>query len=88
MVNLRNKPVDRRRLDGPSRWSYRHQERAKAVKLAQARRGYMAQSENSDKFRTERKPGTGGFTGGLNIQQQRMRDVGDENRRAESFRPQ
>ena len=48
----------------------------------------MAQSENSDKFRTERKPGTGGFTGGPAIQQQRMREIGDENRRAESFRPQ
>lgn len=34
-----------------------------------------------------RTPGTGGY-GGLQIQQQRVRQIGNERRRAESFRPE
>lgn len=85
-VNLRNKPVDRRRLSVADRKSYKPDMRIKAVQRANAYRGQMAMQNNNDQFRTEQKPGTGGFTGGRGVQQSRLRKVGQENRRAESFR--
>ena len=85
-VNLRNKPVDRRRLSVADRESYKPDMRLKAVQRANAYRGQMAMQNNNDQFRTEQKPGTGGFTGGAGVQQSRLRKVGQETRRAESFR--
>ena len=41
---------------------------------------------NIEQARTEQKPGTGGFTQGISIQQQRLRDIGEENRRARQLR--
>ena len=43
--------------------------------------------ENMPKNTTDRRPGTGGFTQGIGIQQQRMRNKGAEVRRAKSLRP-
>ena len=37
---------------------------------------------------TERAPGTGGFSAGIGIQQQRLRELGADKRRSESFRPE
>ena len=37
---------------------------------------------------TSQTPGTGGFTAGLAIQQERYRRMGQENRQAEGMRPQ
>ena len=85
-VNLRNKPVDRRRLSVADRKSYKPDMRLKAVQRANAYRGQMAMQNNNDQFRTEQKPGTGGFTGGRGVQQARLREVGQQNRRAASFR--
>ena len=85
-VNLRNKPVDRRRLSVADRKSYKPDMRVKAVKRANAYRGQMAMQNKNDQFRTEKKPGTGGFTGGIGVQQARLRKVGEDNRRAMSFR--
>ena len=85
-VNLRNKPVDRRRLSVADRESYKPDMRLKAVQRANAYRGQMAMQNNNDQFRTEQKPGTGGFTGGAGVQQSRLRKVGQETRRAECFR--
>lgn len=63
------------------------QQRNTAFKRAKLRRGVLKQRQNIDKFRTERKPGTGGFSDGLGIQQQRMREKGQEIQRAEDMRP-
>lgn len=76
-----------RRMDAQSRRTYRMQQRSTAFKRAKLRRGVIKQQQNTDKFRTERKPGTGGFSDGLGIQQQRMREKGQEIQRAEDMRP-
>lgn len=85
-ANLRNNKIDRRRLSAQDRRTYKPQQRAQAVARTKAYRGAIAQQRNSDKFRTEQKPGTGGFTQGLGIQIERLREIGDENRRAEELR--
>ena len=84
-VNLRNKPVDRRRLSAVDRKSYKPDMRVKAVKRANAYRGQMAMQNKNEEFRTEKKPGTGGFTGGRAVQQQRLRDVGDKKQKSYVF---
>ena len=86
MSNLRNTPIDRRRMSESDRSQYKAGDRINAIKRAKAYRGRMAQQRNSDQFRTERNPGTGGFTQGRAIQQARLREVGDEQRRSESLR--
>lgn len=85
-TNLRNNPIDRRRLSASDRQSYKPQQRAKAVARAKAYRGQLAMQNNQEQFRTEQKPGTGGFTQGLGIQQQRLRDIGTQNRRSAQLR--
>jgi len=85
-VNLRNAPIDRRRLSAADRQSYKPQQRLKALAKAKAYRGHMAMMNNRDQFRTEQKPGTGGFTQGLGIQQQRFRDIGAQNKRSAQLR--
>ena len=85
-VNLRNKPIDRRRLTAQDRQSYKPQQRMKAVQKAKAYRGQLAMQNNLEQARTEQKPGTGGFTQGIGIQQQRLRDIGTDNRRARQLR--
>ena len=47
----------------------------------------MSQQINRPKFTTERKPGTGGFTKGIGVQQERLREEGAKVRRAEALRP-
>ena len=84
--NLRNGPVDKRRLKD----SDQYQSRSAARKLAQARlnRGELAWSGKVNVGRQEQTPGTGGFTQGLAIQQQRVREQGQELRRSKALRPQ
>ena len=60
--------------------------RLKAVAKAKAYRGQLAMQNKNEEFRTEQKPGTGGFTQGLGIQQQRLREVGQQNRRSKQLR--
>lgn len=85
-ANLRNKPIDRRRLSAADRQSYKPEMRLKAVAKAKAYRGQLAMQNKNEAFRTEQKPGTGGFTQGLGIQQQRLREVGQQNRRSKQLR--
>ena len=85
-MNLRNAPLDRRRLSAADRESYKPQQRLKAVAKAKAYRGQLAMQNNQEQFRTEKKPGTGGFTQGIGIQQQRLRDIGTQNRRSAQLR--
>ena len=86
-VNLRDKPIDRRRLSRQDRQSYRPGQRTQKIARARARKGYIAQRENSPVNTTDRKAGTGGFTQGLAIQQQRVRDKGQELKRSKQLRP-
>ena len=85
-VNLRSKPIDRRRLSAQDKSDY-NMSRSKKIAGARSRRGAMAQRENMPVAHTAQKPGTGGFTQGLAIQQQRNREKGAEVRRSKALRP-
>ena len=85
-VNLRTKPIDRRRLSAQDKSDY-NMVRSKKIAGARARRGQMAKRENNPIAHTTQKPGTGGFTQGLSIQQQRNREKGAEVRRSKALRP-
>ena len=87
-ASLRTKPIDRRRLSAQDRASYKPQKRLGAIAKARAFKASWSKAKQSKQFATEKKPGTGGFTQGIAKQQQRMREVGQEKRRAESFRPE
>lgn len=86
-VNLRNKPIDRRRLSKEDKAAYRPGNRMQAASRAARRRGQQAQRRNTPPRTVERKPGTGGFTQGISIQQQRLRDEGAKVRRSKQLRP-
>ena len=86
-VNLRDKPIDRRRLSRSDRLSYKPGQRTQKIARARARKGYMSQLENMPKNTTDRRPGTGGFTKGIGVQQQRLREKGAQVKRAKSLRP-
>ena len=87
-ANLRTKPIDRRRLSRQDRASYKPAPRAKALARAKS----YINAENASKTKpintTKKRPGTGGFTRGIAIQQQRVSDKGAELRRAKSLRPE
>ena len=87
-ASLRTKPIDRRRLSASDRGSYKPQKRLGAIAKAKAFKASWAKEKQRKQFATEQKPGTGGFTQGISRQQQRMREKGQEKRRAESFRPE
>lgn len=86
-VNLRNKPIDRRRLSREDRQAYRPGKRMQAASRAAARRGQQAQRRNAPPRTVEQKPGTGGFNQGRGIQQNRMRQEGAKVRRSKELRP-
>ena len=84
--NLRNKPVDRRRVSAQDKESYRPANRAKALSRASQRKGQLAWDNKVQMGRQEQKPGTGGFTSGLAMQQNRNRKKGAEIQRAKQLR--
>ena len=86
MVNLRNNKVDRRRIPRDMRESYKSGQRESALARVRAYRGRIAQERNSLPFRTERKPGSGGFNYGQDVQIRRQQKVGQERRRSEELR--
>ncbi len=85
-TNLRNKPVDRRRLSAEDRQSYKPGNRALAVSKARARKGQLAWNNKVNVGRQEQKPGTGGLTQGRAMQQARLREKGAELERAKELR--
>ena len=85
-TNLRNKPVDRRRLSAEDKESYRPNNRASALAKARQRKGQMAWDNKVTRGTQEQKPGTGGFTKGLAAQQDRNRAKGAEVKRAKALR--
>jgi len=70
------------------RSSYKPTQRLKAIAKAKSFKRSWAADKQRKPFATEQKPGTGGFTQGIAKQQQRMRMKGQEERRAQSFRPE
>jgi len=87
-TNLRNKPLDRRRLSKKDREQYNPTNRMKAVSKARARKGQLAWANKVNTGRQEQKPGTGGFTSGLALQQQRNREEGAKVARSKALRPE
>jgi len=91
VANLRSGPIDRRRLSRKDRTDFNkaggNNTRLQAVKRAKAYRGQKSFEANVPRRTTVHKPGTGGFTQGATIQQQRLREQGQETRRTESLRP-
>ena len=85
-TNLRNKPVDRRRLSAEDRQSYKPSNRMSAVAKARARKGQLAWNNKVNVGRQEQKPGTGGFTQGISMQQARLREKGAELERSKELR--
>jgi len=87
-TNLRNKPLDRRRLSAEDRAQYNPTNRMKAVSKARARKGQLAWANKTNVGRQEQKPGTGGFTSGLALQQARNREEGAKVARSKALRPE
>ena len=85
-VNLRTKPIDRRRLTAQDKSDY-NRVRSRKIAGARARRGQMSQRQNTPVAHTSQRPGTGGFTQGLSAQQARNREEGAKVRRSEALRP-
>ena len=85
-TNLRNKPIDRRRLSAEDRAQYAPREKAKNVAQARLRRGNLAFENKVPRGRQEQRPGTGGFTAGIETQQQRVREQGQELARSRALR--
>ena len=70
------------------RAAYKPSQRLNAIAKAKAFKSNWAAGQKRKPFATEQKPGTGGFTQGISLQQQRLREKGQKKRRAESFRPE
>ena len=87
-TNLRNKPIDRRRLSAEDRSQYKPQARSNALAKARQRRGNMAWANKTKQGRQEQRPGTGGFTADITTQQARMRQEGAKVKRAKALRPE
>lgn len=85
-TNLRNKPVDKRRLNAQDRAQYSGRAKAKNVAQARLKRGNLAWENKVNVGRQERRPGTGGFTAGIETQQQRVRDEGQKLQRSKQLR--
>ena len=85
---LRTQPIDRRRLSSEDRETYKPSRRLGAIARAKRFKQKWSAEKQRKPFATEQKPGTGGFTRGIALQQDRLRKEGQEKRRAESFRPE
>ena len=85
-TNLRNKPVDKRRLSAQDKAQYKSGNRQQAVARARQRKGQMAWNDKVRMGKQEQKPGTGGFTSGLGMQIERNRQEGAKVERAKALR--
>ena len=85
---LRKQPIDRRRLSTEDRQQYKPGNRLSAIAKAKSFKSNWSANQQRKPFATEQKPGSGGFTKGIALQQQRLRDKGAADRRAKSFRPE
>lgn len=89
-VNITNPPIDRRRLSVEDREVYNrsgsHARAKKALARTRAYRGDQRYQRNR-MMNTDGGRNSNSFFGGRQVQQARLRQVGQERRRAESFRP-
>lgn len=83
---LRTKQLDRRRLTASDRAIYSPKNRLSAISKVKQYKAYNNWMAQKKPFATEQTPGTGGFTGGLWQQQDRLRQKGSEKQRLESYR--
>lgn len=92
MNNFNNKPIDRRRLNMRDRSDYNqgggYGSEMSSYKRTRALNAQNSLLANRDQSTTTQTPGTGGFTAGLAIQQERYRRMGQENQQAKANRPQ
>ena len=83
-TNLRNKPRDRRYLNEKDRADYNQSgeygNRASALARVRGYKGQMAYEANRPMNTQSRTPGTGGFSAGIGIQQQRLKEFGASRR--------
>jgi hypothetical protein len=85
-TNLRNKPVDKRRLSAEDKQQYQSGQRRQALARARQRRGQMAWNNKVKVGKQEHKPGSGGFQAGREVQQQRVREKGQKLARSKKLR--
>ena len=89
-VNVMNPPIDRRRLSDEDKALYNrsgmHSMAQRALARTRAYRGRQKYERNRPPNTQSRTP-RNAFFGDIAIQQQRMRQLGMQNRRAESFVP-
>lgn len=92
MAGFRTNKIDLRRLSDQDKDALGRSggigKQRTALKRARAWNGNQAYRANRP-IRTEvRTPGTGGQSAGIGIQQDRYREIGQDKRTSESFRPQ
>ena len=91
MSNLRNEPVDLRYLSDKDKSDFQkgggYGEQVSAYKRARAYQGNMAYNAKRQIKTTSQTLGTGGQGGGIQMQQDRYREIGQEKRKSQSFRP-
>lgn len=91
MSNLRNDRVDLRYLSDQDKRDFQqgggYGSQVSAYKRARQYQGNMAYKAKQQQRTTTQTPGTGGFTGGIEQQQDRYREIGQEKRKAQSMRP-
>jgi len=89
--NFTNAPIDRRRLNKRDRSDLNQSGEYGAQATAYKRvRAYNAQNKmmaNRDQRTTDRTPGTGGQSAGIGLQQERYRQIGQDNQAAKANRP-
>ena len=85
-------PIDRRRLNMKDRSDLSrggvYMQQSNAYKRAKALNAQNKMLANRDQRTTTQKPGSGGFSGGVGIQQQRYREIGQQNERTKGFMPE
>ena len=84
-ANLRTATIDKRNREARG---YNTSNARSAVSRVKAYRANNSRRQKAEPFRTEQRPGTGGFGSGLQTQIMRNQKIGAERRRAESFRPE
>ena len=89
-MNLRSSKTDKRYLSDQDKADLRGAtaRQNREERRVKAKRGALAYQRNKQNRTTEQAPGTGGFSAGIGIQQERLRKLGADKRRSESYRPE
>ena len=85
-VNIRNSPIDKRRLSKEDRSQWISSKRQGAMARVKQWRGQQAWAQNSPTKTQNARPGAGGFSAGIGIQHQRLRDEGAKLARSKQLR--